>query len=153
MNRRVLPLIVGSLLLPLGCGANDDLTAQADTLLEVALRRAIEPDREPRPYICVGVRRSADGPMEDYGTEAAEVVQVDPSVFVGHSECEKSTRGSFHKASAEPAMVLEIALKEADGVFTIGYHFHGLYAGAYECTAVRENGEWRVTVCRGLWIA
>ena len=60
MNRRVLPLIIGSLLLPLGCGGNDDPTGPgsesspfcssepvtaiptfADANLELAIRAAL----------------------------------------------------------------------------------------------------------------
>ncbi|MCH7564108.1 MAG: hypothetical protein IH968_09810 [Gemmatimonadetes bacterium] len=129
------------------------LSAQDDSLLHFAIRTALDPGFESRPVICVGIRRSPDGPMEDYGAQTGGIIEIEGSVFVGHSECEKSARGSFHRATGRPATVLEIGLGEAPGVFTVGFHLHGTYAGASECTAHKEDDEWQLGDCRPLWIS
>ena len=47
MNRRVLLLIIGSLLLPLGCGGNDDPTGPAYATLVVATTSLPRPQQHP----------------------------------------------------------------------------------------------------------
>ena len=46
MSRRVLPLIIGSLLLPLGCGGNDDPTPTGPTFATLAVATGSLPNAE-----------------------------------------------------------------------------------------------------------